>query len=64
MLDLGDLHDASLESVAIDIDAGTVELVLTPVQFEGSSERVTLIARGWKAFCCRKREAWGYAAIW
>ena len=38
MLDLADLHDAILESVAIQVAAGVVTFVLTPVQFEGAAK--------------------------
>jgi len=48
MLDLSDLRDAVLESVAIQVDAETVTLALTPIQFEGAAKRVTLHARHWK----------------
>src|SRR5947209_4834656 len=64
MLALDDLHDAILESVSINVDAGTIVLSLTPVQFEGAPERVTLIAREWKAFSCPKQEPWGHSARW
>jgi hypothetical protein len=44
MLDLTDLHDASLDSLAIDVDAGTVTLVLSPAQFHCAKKSVTIVA--------------------
>src|SRR5215475_9100783 len=64
MLDLADLHDAILESVAIQVATGAVTFVLTPVQFEGAAKRVILHARQWKMLVCPKEEPWGHAAEW
>ena len=64
MVESVDLHEAILESVAIDVEAGTVVFVLTPAQFDGAPECVTFIARGWKSFACPKQEPWGHAAVW
>jgi len=62
MLDLADLHDAILESIAIQVAAGVVTFVLMPVQFEGAAKRITLHARQWKMLVCPKQEPWGHAA--
>ena len=64
MLHLADLHDAVLDSVAIEVEAATVRFVLMPVQREKAAERVTLIAREWKALLCPRREPWGHTRTW
>jgi hypothetical protein len=63
-MDLADLHDAILESVAIRVDDGTVTLGLTRVQFGGAGKQVTLLAREWTSFSCPKHEPWGRATAW
>jgi len=64
MCKLNDLHDASLRSVAVDVDASTAVLVFEPVSGVDKPEQVRLIAHGWRTLSLPKREPWGHSAVW
>jgi hypothetical protein len=63
-MQVDDLHDAVLEKVTIEVEAGSIEIVLEPVQRQGAAERVVLVARQFDHFVFSRKQPWGLVKSW
>jgi hypothetical protein len=63
-MQVDDLHDAVLQTVTIEVDAGAIELVLELVRRPGAAERVVLVARQFEHFVLPRKQPWGLVKTW